>query len=285
MASQRTRVLINLALLIVVIGLALLAVLGREMRKEHPRLTELGEADVVSIRLETGEQPPLALERRDTGWWLLEPWVVPADADQVEKLTDFAARRSYTRYQAADLDLARYGLAPPRMTLTLNDQRIELGEINPVNRRRYARIGGLVHLIDDTHTYVLNSPPEAFASRRLLPEDTQIMAIRLATVRLARGEWTPDWQIDPPTEVSADAIETLLRAWKQAEALWLKPYTPIAGTSPDLVELELADETRLLFAVISTEPEFVLARPDLGLAYALPTAQAKLMLELPVPAE
>ena len=275
MASQRTRVLINLGLLALVTVLAALALRPGSETPED-RLTDIEPAAIERIRVETGEQPPVVLERRGDEWWLTEPWEISASERRIEDLRDFATTRSFARYAAADLELDRYDLDPPRIRLWLNDTLIELGKTNPVNRQRYARVGDTVHLIDDTRTYLLSSTVASYLGPRLLPRDAAIERIELPNLVVSRdpaGGWRSDAQ------VSSDQLQALIDAWSEAQALWARELDAPADPAWPRVTITLADGRRLDFAVAGTDPDLVLARPDLGIAYTLPGDTAARLLE------
>lgn len=276
MASQRTRLWINIALLLAVGVLVMLVVLRPDSDAgSDDRITSLEPDAIERIRVEGEDRPPVTLERRGEHWWLTEPWEIEASRPRAEDLSALATTRSFSRYDAAGLDLARYGLAPARMRLWLNDTLIELGDTNPVNRQRYARIGDRVHLIDDTHTFILTSTLASYLGPRLLPREPGITRIELPALDATRTE-TGGWQSD--TGLDSDGLQALVSAWHSAEALWSKDYEAPADKEFPRVRITLDDGETVEFAILSTTPDLVLARPGLGVAYTLPGEQREVLL-------
>ncbi|HDP90465.1 MAG TPA: DUF4340 domain-containing protein [Thioalkalivibrio sp.] len=281
MASQRTRLLINLGLLLAVAVLAAIALLGRGTDAPGERLTALDPERVARITVHGEDQPPVRLERRGAHWWLTSPWELEASPRRIADLAALANAPSRAAYAAATLDLARYGLAPPRMRLELDDTVIEFGATNPVTRQRYARVGDTVHLIDDTHTYLLNATTESYLGPRLLPREAQIVTLALPDRRIERDA-TGGWRTDG-AETTPDDAQALIDAWRRAEALWARPFIP-QDDLPE-VRITLADGQVLRFAVAGTAPDLLLARPDLGFVYTLPAEAAAGLLDTPGAAE
>jgi hypothetical protein len=91
------------------------------------------------------------------------------------------------------------------------------------------------------------------------------------------------WQAQPDKPVlSADAIQTLIDAWQNAAALWVKPYAK--GTPQGSITVQLTTPAQTLhFDIMARQPELILARPDLGLQYHFSAESAKALLELPAP--
>ncbi|MBD3618496.1 MAG: DUF4340 domain-containing protein [Chromatiales bacterium] len=273
MASQRTRLLINLGLLAAVGVLAAIALLRPGAEEVPARLTALEAEAIDRIVVQGEDQAPVELERRGAHWWMTRPWELEASPRRIEDLLGFARAPVHASYPADDLVLDRYGLAPPRMRLELDDTVIAFGDTNPVSRSRYVRVGERVHLTDDTRPYLLNATPESYLGPRLLPRDAQIEALALPDLHITRAPGA-GWQAD--ADVPADTLQARITAWQDAEALWAKPYTPREGLPT--ITVTLADGQTLTFAVAGTEPDLELARPDLGIVYTLPAEAAANLL-------
>ncbi|MDX5334307.1 MAG: DUF4340 domain-containing protein [Gammaproteobacteria bacterium] len=281
MASQRTRLLLNLGLLVAVGVLAAVALLRPGAEEAPARLTGQDAAAIVRIVVQGEDQVPVELERRGAHWWMTRPWELEASPRRIEDLLGFARAPVHASYPADDLVLDRYGLAPPRMRLELDDTVIAFGDTNPVSRSRYVRVGDRVHLIDDTRTYLLNATPESYLGPRLLPRDARIEALALPGLRITRAPGGAGWQTD--ADVPADLLQARINAWQGAEALWAKAYTPREGLPT--VTVTLADGRTIAFTVAATEPDLELARPDLGIVYTLPGEAATGLLDGPAPVD
>lgn len=150
---MRRRVLLNLALLALLLVLAALML----WQPAPPRLSALDPDTVRRVAIESdGER--IVLARRADGWWLLEPRELPGHADQIEPLLRLPALSWSARYDAADVDLAAAGLAPPRRVLSFDGVRFELGAIEPLGTRRYLRHDGAVYLVNERVSALAAAP-------------------------------------------------------------------------------------------------------------------------------
>lgn len=276
---MNTRLLLNLFLLIGV--LALVAVVyfkpGIETPPSLPPLTTLDSGKIQRIDIVRGKNT-LTLERRDSGWWIVDDKPVAADELQIETLLGLAGAVPERSYAVGELDLAKLKLAPAETTLRLDNQEFQFGATDPLQGLRYVRIGDRVHMLMDRYQNILQGQRTQLASRKLLPADADIVALELPELKLTKKDKA--WTVEPANDkLSADAPLKLIDAWKNATALWVRSYQKATGSKP--VTVTLADGRRLVFELRQAEGETLLARPDLGLQYQLPeeTAQPLLALE------
>jgi len=277
------RLLLNLVLLIAVA--ALIAVVYFEPGIEAPEtpaaLTTLDRAAVTRIRVERADDA-LELERRGEQWWVLGEPELPADPLQVDNLLRMTAATPRRSYATTELDLKQLGLDPAPVTVRFDDTAIAVGGTDPLEGLRYVQVGGRVALIPDEYHNTLQGKRTQLASRRLLPEGADIIALALPERRLRQRD-DGGWDIDPPLEgISADAAQKLVQAWQHASALWVSAYTAAEGATP--VSVELADGTTIAFELRRSDRGVELARADLRLQYNLPEATANSLLELERPA-
>lgn len=277
------RLLLNLVLLIAVA--ALIAVVYFEPGIEAPEtpaaLTTLDRAAVTRIRVERADDA-LELERRGEQWWVLGEPELPADPLQVDNLLRMTAATPRRSYATTELDLKQLGLDPAPVTVRFDDTAIAVGGTDPLEGLRYVQVGGRVALIPDEYHNTLQGKRTQLASRRLLPEGADVIALALPERRLRQRD-DGGWDIDPPLEgISADAAQKLVQAWQHASALWVSAYTPAEGAAP--VSVELADGTTIAFELRRGDRGVELARADLQLQYHLPEVTANSLLELERPA-
>ncbi len=277
---MNSRLALNLFMLIGV--LALIAVIfykpGIEPPKEIPPLTALSRDQINKLEIVRANDG-LILERTQQGWQIAGTPPLAADKSQIEALLALAEARPERSYPASSLDLATLKLAPAQMTVRLNTTEIRFGDTDPLEGLRYVQIGEQVHLIMDNYQSILQGKRTQFASRRLLPDGANIVAVEVPNLKLSKQD--SGWKIDPtPEKLSADAPQKLVQAWGTASALWVREYQP-AASQP--VSITLADGQRITFELRSGEGEYVLARPDLGVQYQLPEDVAVPLLKLEQP--
>jgi hypothetical protein len=273
------RNLLNLVLLLVVVGLGLLAWLepGREAPPAPLKLTALDVAAIDRIRI---ERPAGLLEmaRADNRWQLTAPVTAPANGIRVDAILSVAAIDSLNSQAITGLDLAAYGLAEPAVRLFLNDTRIDFGNTSPLDQRRYVRVGDTVHLIPDLRYYQLIGGWNGYVSLRLLEPDTALDRIELPGLMLENheGSWRPE---PPPAHWSADAATALAQNWDTAQAMEVREHKGKANGEEVRLHIR-GREQPIRFVVAARDPELVLVRPDLGLAWHLVSGQAQGLLEL-----
>lgn len=273
------RNLLNLVLLLAVVGLGLLAWLepGREPVPQPIKITALDPAAIERIRI---ERPADVVEmvRTNERWRLTLPLAALANSIRTDAIVSIAAIESLGHQPINNLDLAAYGLVEPKARLSLNDITIDFGGTTPLDNRRYVRVGDTLHLIPDLRYYQLIGHWSGYVSLRLLEEGIQLERIELPQLTLinAEGSWLPQ---PAPVEWSADAATALAQAWHTAQALEVRTQTE--EVQGEEVRLQVRGrEQPIRFVIAAREPELVLHRPDLGLAWHLAPGSADNLLEL-----
>jgi hypothetical protein len=154
--------------------IAVVAVLGFAARGETLRtqltrpkpLTALDQRQIHKIALECKDCPRRALEKITGRWVLDEPYDMPADPAQVERLLSLAAAPVRHRRPVKDIDVDEAGLNPAKSAVTLGTVRIEFGGRDPVRRQRYVRRGDEVALVADSFAELPKITAEALVDPR-----------------------------------------------------------------------------------------------------------------------
>jgi hypothetical protein len=131
-----------------------LAALGESLRTQLMRptpLTALDQRQIHQITLECRDCPRRVLQKITGRWALDDPYVMPADPAQVERLLALAAAPVQHRRTVRDVDLNEAGLNPSKSSVTLGTVKIEFGARDPVRRMRYVRRGDEVSLVPDSY--------------------------------------------------------------------------------------------------------------------------------------
>lgn len=278
------RAALNLLLLVAVAVLAAVAVWqpGVEEPPPAPTLTDRDPASVNRVRIERPEQPTVVLEKREGRWYVAEPLALPANAFRIQSLLEVLGLASDRQLAVKDLDLARFGLDPPRASLALDDLPLEFGDTESLSGRRYVRSGETVHLTADRFYHQIVAGAAGFAHLGPLGPDPDPVAFQLPdlSVRHDGGRWVvePD---DPAA--GADALQRLVEAWRTVQAITVRPLEPSGGGRPLAVTLR-GQAAALQFQVSETPHALILARPDVGVQYHLPVESAERLLRLRAPA-
>jgi hypothetical protein len=272
---------LNLALLgvVAVLGLLLAWNPGHQETEAVP-LARLDPQTVTKIQI-SGRQN-LVLEKRDGHWRLTQPLDVPANEFRVEQLLQIPKADSDARYPVDPAQLARYQLAPPNASLKLNDLTLEFGGTEPIQSRRYVKVGDTLHLVADSFYQHLTAVPTDYVEKKLLPDNAQIQAIQLPGLALSK---TPEggWRAEPAQDNTA-ALQEMADAWKSARAYDVQTYTPPKDGKPlDAAKISLADGQAIEFKILRREPDAILLRPDWGLQFHLAESIAQPLLRLPKP--
>ena len=267
--TLKARLWLNAVL--VVIAVILAAILYFKPGEKKPpaptRLTTLTAADIHNIKIAQRGAATVELALENGAWQMTSPTNMPADQFEVTSLLNSIAPAVNSSFTAPSTGLAQYGLAPPLIQLWLNGTEFDFGGTEPLDNLRYVLSGGQVHLINGLLFYRINHRPYWWASKKLLPEKASITAIQLPNATLtSQGD---QWQLAPANpEVSADAIQTLVQNWRDAQAMGVEKIG--AGKPDGEIAIQITGEKSAIRFAIFKDPNFlVLARPDLGIEYEL----------------
>lgn len=275
------RLWLNLILLALVVVLTSLAVL--EPGKEEPKPIFLGEVDENAIdRITLKSKDTLIFEKREGRWWLTGPFAAPANEIRVRQLMDIVKSESDAQYPLKQEELAKYELDKPVAELTVGAVRLLFGGVEPIDMRRYVRVGDAdtLHLVTDDFSHHLNAPATDFVEKKLLPDETQPNEIFLPGIKASKGQ-DGKWTVEPPSDVT-EGITDLVSAWTQVRAIDVKRLEqPPQG---DIIRIGYGDRGPIEFVILQREPDLILARADWGLKYQITAEAAKGLLTLRKPA-
>ena len=131
-----------LALAVVLLGTAVFAQLAHERASAPQALSTLDTAAVRRIEITClSVCRSRSFERTAAGWQMLAPYRQPASSRAIEHLLAVAHAPARMRLALHDYDLAKLGLAPPLLTLRLDDHIIAMGDEDPIEHDRYMRVG------------------------------------------------------------------------------------------------------------------------------------------------
>ena len=277
---------INLLLLAAVIALALFAVFAPDQNEDEvARITPLRAADVHDITIEAANRPKIVLHRDTEVWRVREPIEATANEFRVQTVLRLAEAESRGDFAVEGKDLDQYGLDASAARVKFNDTMVEFGGTEPIDRRRYVRVGARIHLVTDTYFYQVQADLPAFVSQRLLSSGAHPREVRLPQFGVHLDD-DGRWMLAPPTvasehrDLSADALNRFVETWTTAEALQVSRYRGEPAAGEVLVFLH-GGEAPLRFAILQEEPEVALARVDLGLRYDFGADTGRGLMDLP----
>ncbi|MGA9334948.1 MAG: hypothetical protein WBV39_11780 [Rudaea sp.] len=157
-----SRNLLLLAILTAVIGAAVYAQIHHEQEQLRTRrLSEIDAAGISHVSVSCMDCRTRRFERNGDGWRMLEPFVLPASTVAVKRLIAVARSPVHEWLSMRDHDPTKLGLAPPRITLTLDGTIIKIGNEDPIDHDRYVRIGDKLARVPDRFSARLLESPQS----------------------------------------------------------------------------------------------------------------------------
>lgn len=279
---MRSRLLLNLFLLLLVGALGLLAVQesGRDSGPAEAPAVGCDPAGVIRIRVERDGAEPVVLAKGADGWRLEAPFSARASAYRVGGILSLCQVPSTARLDADTLDLKPMGLAPPRVRVALDGAWFALGDTEPLDMRRYLRRGDTVHLVREDAYRHLAAGAAGLVDPAPLPPGARPTALTLPSLALSRtdsGAWRVDNGAGP---VSQDTIQTLLERWSGLNALRVSRSETLPAGERIALRLE-GEPVALEFVLEQEEREVRLTDTGTLLTYHLPARMAEELLRLP----
>ncbi len=273
---MKSRLILNLALLGVVAVLGALAIIEPGKKKaEISAIAQVDETALDTITLKNKDT--IVFEKKAGHWRLAAPIQAPANEIRVRQLMDIAKSSSEASYPLKPEDLAKFELDKPKATLILGNATLIFGGSDPINMRRYVRVGDTLHLANDDFFHHLMASATDYVDKKLLPENAKVREIVVPGLKATLGQ-DGKWAKEASPETKLD-IPELATLWATARAIDVKRLEqPAKG---DIVRIGLAEGNPVEFVIVRKEPDPVLARPDLGLQYELTGETARQLLNLP----
>ena len=158
---KSNRNLLLLALAVLLLGGAVYAEIERERALLLQPLVALDLAAVRRLEVHCNSVcRSRSFERTAAGWQMLTPYAQPAREDAIAHLLAVARAPARVRLVRQDYDLAKLGLAPPLLTLQIDDVQIALGDEDPIEHDRYVLVGDLLARVPDRFSARLLEAPE-----------------------------------------------------------------------------------------------------------------------------
>lgn len=272
---MKSRLLLNLVLALIIGVLGALAFFEPGKKKpENTPLATMDENALTTITLKNKDT--IVFEKKDGHWRLTAPFQAPANDIRVQQLIDIAKSNVEVEYPVKGEDLAKFELDKPQATLVLGTTTLVFGGSDPINMRRYVRIGDKLDLVNDDFFHHLTASATDYVDKKLLPENAKIKELAIPGLNAslgADGKWTRE-----PADSKLNPAE-IAALWTTARAIDVKRLEQPAQGDP--VRIVLTEGNPVEFVVAQREPELMLARPDLGLKYELMAETARALLGLP----
>lgn len=269
--SVKSRLLVNLLLLLALLGLGLYAYYRPEKAPTPGvAVSQLKRDEISHIRVQPRSGPSIELVRHGAQWRLEAPQRTRADSLQVDRLLDIVTARGKEKLPRTEL--ARFDLAPPRVSVTLNDQSFAFGAINEITNEQYLATADAVYLVPPHFGYSIPTDPSRLISARLLGPDEAPTGFdfgRWKVVKDEQGKWTLSGAPPSKQPLSQDDFNRWADEWKLVTSLEVMPHRAARGR--DAVSVTLAGGRTIRFEILSRNPQVTLLRADEGIAYQVGT--------------
>ena len=283
---MRSRWLLNFALLLLVLLLALVVMYRRHAEQQPPtsRLTMVSPETIQRVRILYPDGEDIRLQKQHGTWSLLVPLHARVSQAKVRNLVALAGAASELQLPAAGEDLEKFGLAPAKAQIWLNDEEIRVGMQHPFKDARYVLYQDRVQLVPAQHFAPASYHYRNLLDTRLLGEEGRLVALELPQLSLRFNGKT--WELRPKnSDITADRINAFLDEWRYANAFAVAPYS--GRPARDHIRMVFASQDNgstkndsLELGVLSYTPELVLYRADEGLEYRFTEDTANRLLRL-----
>ena len=154
LSSTQKRTLINVVLILVVAGLAWMVYL--QLQKDQQGAETLYDESIgesvttIAIQLPNRAEIIIVAKDGDQGIWdIVKPLKLAASKQSLQQLFTFLGEPILAEYNAEGKDLKTFGLADNAIRLTFNSVEYRLGNLNPVNYRRYVLLKDRVLMVNE----------------------------------------------------------------------------------------------------------------------------------------
>lgn len=278
---------LNLVLLgaAVALGAAVYFTQGKDAAKKNPPLTALKPDALTHVVLSHPKAPDIVLDKKDGHWVLSAPVQVAADPFEINTLLNLSTAEVHSSVDPKDVKLADLGLDPPGFSLTLNDQKLDFGNVQPYNFQRYVEAGGKIDLIDDPPASALDADYSELVSKSLLPEGAQIASVQVPGLKVSRSADDKGWVAEPADpKTGSDELQKFVDAWAHARSLWNATLPEATkGVAQQTALITLKDGRSFSFGILGHDPQLQITSPELKVLYSLSKADNDTLLKLPAP--
>lgn len=288
---------LNFTLLAAVAGLGAAVWFTQKEAEKGPPLTALAADAIERIAIlypghsaEHSGHPGAAeiqLAKQNGEWRVVAPVQAAADPLEVATLINLASQQTHRRLKLTETDTRELKLEPPQFSVMLNDQKLDFGDIDPLEYRRYVRVGDEIALIDDPPAASVDADYSDLVGKELLPAKAEIARIDVPGLKVERQPDGKTWAAtsagaDAGAAAGGDALARFVDGWSSARAMW-NAAMPADGGQGEPIRITLKDGQTLDFAIAAREPQLLLDRPAWKLRYTLSKADEALLLTLAPP--
>ena len=278
---MQLRIIINLLLFVFVIGLTvfLLKTEKPEDKIEPVLVSSIDKEEINRISIHRKDKPTISFKKTEIHWQITEPYPAPAHPNRIKSILDLLSTPSSNQLNIELLDLEQLGLETPSVSLKLNDYSFEFGLTNPLDQSRYLRFDNMAHTIPDQLYYQLTSNETFFIDPKLIRNPDHVISIQTPDYTL--NKINDSWKLNPELELPNATPNTIFNGWQQLEANQVEKLEE--ATSNGLIEITFTDNTNLIFDIVSSDDNLILANKALELQYNISSFMADIIFPKPQP--
>lgn len=271
------RIWINVGLLAFIVLLsAILFYSGEEPEQELPRLSTIDRNSINQIEIIRKDLDDFIFNKEGETWAMRSPLQYKANNARINAMLRMLKAESHGQLNPAEVELKRFDLADPVITMKLNDHEFKFGNTDAIDQHRYVMFNNSIHLTNDFLYSQLTTNAAFFADTKLLPIDLEIGSIRFPDnqIDLVEGQW----QMQNLIDINPEQLKRIAFNWANALAISVSRYAEPETES--LITVSSTNDDTIEFVIVSIEPHLILGRKDLGIQYHLGSDEAdKLLLK------
>lgn len=224
------------------------------------RLSLIDPAKIKTIQITRTNKETIKLRKSDSGWYLTNPDLAPANSFRISSIFKFLEERVYTQFKITQTDLSKYGLDQAVVTLSYDDNIIYFGDINPLDQGRFIQHGETVFVVEDSLFQQLIQPAEFYISTLMLTNAESIIRIQCGELILQKdnGLWE---QTAGDNRMSDNKIFIMTNTWLNLEANRVTKTT--THNSLGKIYLSFNDGTRIGIVLKEAGAELIMS-PDIA---------------------
>ena len=260
----RLRLLINILLFltVVILILYLTQTQTEKVVVEEVLLSNIDPQKIDRIQVKLKNKENIIFQKKEKHWYMISPFNLLANPNRMQTMLNFLQAYSYTKFGTDNLELEKFSLLMPELSIVFNDYEIVFGAVNPLEPKlRYVMAQSNVYLVRDGLYQQLLAPVTFFLNKKILPHQKKIKSIELP-----KG--------------FAEQEEKFIKAWQVAEALNVLKYEGVEAVA--MVKIVLTSGENIVYEILRYEPDLILARPDMGIQYQVDSEVANQLLPVSV---
>jgi len=217
----------------------------------HKTLSSLSIDQVHTINIKRINRDDILLTKIEDQWLITQPIQASANPTRVKLILALLSTISHSQFKPAPShSLQQFDLDPHKISVQINDQVFNFGDVEPLSQYRYIQYNDRIHLVDDTVAPLLNATASSFINNRLLPDDLHITKLTLPAIlaqdgaskevvlELQDGHW-----MSSDSTLSSDDLTILIDAWQHAYAIQVLPATDTIIGQP--ITVKFNDQTNI----------------------------------------